>query len=140
MSITVEIKKDDEKKDEISNYQKKISDFFQTVPSYEEENLKDCHFAIISMSMGFSRFYDFHLLNMIMYFRKRGLFFADIIEVVKRNVGGYENLTNTELNKIFEPAEVFIQQATDIKNIREDFVKKNKSLIFAEVLKKITKK
>lgn len=125
---------------EPTEYQKNLSKYFENFTKEEKEDIEHCHFTIMSETMGYTTIFDFNVLHKIKHYRQRGLMFADIIEVVKRNVGfKYHILTSYEFYNLFEPAESFIHQAKEIKRNRDEFTSKNKKLLYQGMTTNINK-
>jgi hypothetical protein len=133
MPVDNEVKK-------ISQFEIELKKFHDSVPFPWREEIKEAHFIVmIYVKNRYVKLYNLGLLHKLLHFRKKGIIFADQIEVIKRNMGGRDYLDNTELFRIFQPEEMFIEQCNNIKKRRE-YVMKNKAKIYDGILDNINKK
>jgi hypothetical protein len=135
MAAEKEIKK-------ISAFQKQLNEFWKLVPIEHKKGIEDAHSNIISYTQGYTSryFYNLGLLHKLLHFRKTyNILFADQIEVVKRNIGKRDRLTDTEILRIFDPEKLFIEQCNIIAQKRKNTLK-NKKKTYDGILTPISKK
>ena len=114
----------------IEQKEKLFPSFFLKMNMIEKNELLDAHFIITNECFGFNDYYIYQaLLYKLNYFRKeKYILYTDQIQVIQRNISPYESILQTELLRLFEPEKMFIEQCKIIKEKRETFFDRRKSL------------
>lgn len=123
--------------DLISKKEKLLPSFFFKLNLIDKFELLDAHFIIIDECFGFIDYYIYQsILHKLHYFRKeKFILYADQIQVIQRNLPN-NYITQTELLRLFNPTEMFIEQCKLIKEKRDTFFERRKNIYnFPEKLK-----
>ena len=90
-----------------------------------QKELKEAHNIIIKNFFPYEchRAFNNELLQKLWYFKsKQGIFFATQIDIIYRKLINEKEITMTEILKSFDPVDMFIDYAKNLKELKKEFL------------------